>query len=194
MTERGIHEAFIAWLRKLEIPYVYHRADKKSGIQSGWPDFTVLWCSHCVCIEVKTEKGRLSKDQKRVIAFIRKSGNRVEICRSCEQCVEAVKNILCENLQGFEFDNPLAEVPRFREEFRELKRAVAAVPTTLPQQPLADRNGEGQKSATFYIGDWNRVPYVFAPDLDGSYKLIRKASTIDIANLPKLTDDPEYYP
>lgn len=184
MTERGIHEAFIAWLRKLEIPYVYHRADKKSGIQSGWPDFTVLWCSHCVCIEVKTEKGRLSKDQKRVIAFIRKSGNRVEVCRSCEQCVEAVKNILCENLQGFGFDNPLAEVPRFREEFRELKRAVAAVPDNGTEWHTFTKRCLPKPE--FYIGDWKGKTYVFAPDQRGGYGKIREASVIDIANLPKL--------
>jgi hypothetical protein len=38
----------------------------------------------------------------------------------------------------------------------------------------------------FYIGDWKGTQYVFAPDLAGNYKMIRKASAIDIDNLPEL--------
>jgi hypothetical protein len=38
----------------------------------------------------------------------------------------------------------------------------------------------------FYIGDWKGTRYVFAPDLGGNYKMIRKASVIDIDNLPEL--------
>src|SRR5690348_16200205 len=121
MTESQIHNQFVAWLRKHEIPYLRHRMDRKSGIQTGWPDFTVLWMSRVVCIEIKTSKGRVSNQQHRVIDFIRRTGNRVEICRSCEECVEAVKNILCEGKLGDDASAP-EERPRFSEQFNELRQ------------------------------------------------------------------------
>src|ERR1051325_7409270 len=169
MTERQIHEQFIAWLRKLEIPYVHHRMDKKSGIRTGWPDFTILWCSRVMCIEIKTAKGRITLDQARVIAFIRRSGNRVEICRSCEECVEVVKNILCEGKLG---DDSVPEQlrPKFIKEFMELKQAVEAVPG----------NGTAEEKPKFRIGNWKGTDFVFAPDQRGEYRVIRPASAADI--------------
>lgn len=125
MSERQIHDAFIAWLKKREIPFITHRMDRKSGIATGWPDFTVLWMSRVMCIEIKTAKGRLSNDQERVIAFIRRSGNRVEVCRSCEECIEAVTDILCEGKLGAG-DTPTDVRTGFRKEFAELKRAVGS--------------------------------------------------------------------
>jgi hypothetical protein len=160
MTERQIHDQFIAWLRKNEVPYSHHRMDSKSGIQKGWPDFTVLWMSRVVCIEVKTSKGRVSKDQERVIAFIRKSGNRVEICRSCEECVEAVKNILCESKLDVGGTPVQSELP---------KKAV------LP--------GDGNK---LFIGIWEGQEAVFVRQPDGSALFMHVADVNDAAMLPRL--------
>lgn len=208
MRESQIHDQFVAWLRKLEIPYIRHRMDRKSGIQSGWPDFTVLWMSRAMCIEIKTAKGRVTIAQQRVIDFIRRSGNRVEICRSCEECIEAVKNILCEGKLG---DDAMAlkERPRFKEQFTELKRAVAEVPGNGTKnlsgggkQPCKHGSGAAEDGLnraivqtnnanlpaqnSFYIIDWKGAPYVVAPDQYGAFRMIRKASAVDVANLSKL--------
>ncbi len=34
-----IHKPFIIWLRERDIPHVYHRSDRKSGLQKGTPDY-----------------------------------------------------------------------------------------------------------------------------------------------------------
>jgi hypothetical protein len=52
-------------------------------------------------------------------------------------------------------------------------------------QPLVPTS-QPATAQNFYIGDWKGTPYVFAPDLDGNYKMIRKASVLDVDNLPKL--------
>jgi hypothetical protein len=310
-----IHVPFKAWLNERRIPYVYHRTDRKSGIQEGHPDFTILWMRRQIMIECKTAGGKLSPKQVERIDFLRRSGNVVEIARSLSECVEAAYMVLCEGKPSTEAHGacnyPLEGC------FKELKRAVAAVPgngkNNLPVPVLAEsptlektsgearestrggiepnsrgghplyektknencvcederktlralredrdkteteeqkemeshaeessssgfKNSSSQQSAretgrlptmpeinpcqetsrtshelhgasdsgmdlsglpprrtssvgggqNFYIGDWQRTPYVFAPDIDGNYKMIRKASVIDIANLPKL--------
>jgi VRR-NUC domain len=178
MTERKIQDDFAAWLRGNQVPFIRHRMDKKSGIQKGWPDFTVLWMSRAVCIEVKTDKGRVSLDQARVIAFIKRSGNKVEICRSVDECIEAVKNILCEGKLGDEA-TPINEQPRFTKEFEAMKAEVAKVP------------GNGKHSVMrpedrFKIGNWKGDDYVFAASQDGQYCMIRKATPADVINFQKL--------
>jgi hypothetical protein len=206
-----IHVPFKAWLNERRIPYVYHRTDRKSGIQEGHPDFTILWMRRQIMIECKTTAGKLSPKQLERIDFLRRSGNVVEIARSLSECVEAAYMVLCEGKPATEAygacNYPLEGC------FKELKRAVAAVPgngtedlsggvesrhaDTRPASPTgaqsSQSNEQGSSSGSsappaqnFYIGEWKSTPYVFAPDLDGNYKMIRKASVIDIANLPKL--------
>lgn len=165
-----IHMPFLAWLNELKIPRVYHRPDRKSGIQTGWPDFTVAWMGRVVFIEAKTPDGRLSKVQENVHAFIRASGNRVEVCRSLEECKEAVKNILCENtLSG---------------EKRPCKHGLAESKDGLNAGLVQPDNDPPAQN--FYIGSWNGNPYVFAPDQRGAFRMIREASAFDRLRLPKL--------
>jgi hypothetical protein len=77
---------------------------------------------------------------------------------------------------------------------------VMAEPTR--NSPIGHSEGEARESTNhgpvkqtddsrggvqnFYIGDWKGTQYVFAPDQDGNYKMIREASPIDVINLPKL--------
>lgn len=90
-----IHRPFISWLQERQIPFVYHRPDRKSGIHSGHPDFTVLWMRRQVMIECKTTSGKLSDLQVKRIDFLRRNGNVVEIARTLSECIEAVQSILC---------------------------------------------------------------------------------------------------
>jgi hypothetical protein len=95
MNERQLQDAFEAWLRKMDIPFLRSRMDKATTIREGWPDFSVFWMSHCLFIECKVDKGKLSDVQERVIASIRRAGNKVLVARSLEDCIEGTKNILC---------------------------------------------------------------------------------------------------
>jgi hypothetical protein len=207
-----IHVPFKAWLDAGQIPYIYHRHDRKSGIQTGHPDFTILWMRRQIMIECKGQ-GRPSPKQLERIAFLRRMGNVVEIARSFDECVEAAYKVLCEGKPSLG-DSVTCNWP-LSKCFKELKRAVAEVPGNgtedLNAVPvLADANevlglrkakaDEAREStliadtvsdsrrrrSNFYIGDWKGTKYVFAPDQGGDYQMIRKASVLDIDNLPPL--------
>jgi hypothetical protein len=49
---------------------------------------------HALYIEMKSAKGALSAEQKKVIAGLRGHGNRVEICRSADEAITAIKDYL----------------------------------------------------------------------------------------------------
>ena len=63
---------------------------KQMGVKPGWPDIIILhkgiaWGCYTFAtyfIELKTEKGRLSKHQKAAHAQIRNAGGIVAVCRS----------------------------------------------------------------------------------------------------------------
>jgi hypothetical protein len=195
-----IHLPAIKWLTEARVPYVYHRPDRRSGIHKGHPDFTILWMRKQIMIECKTPSGKLSDDQVKRIDFLRRAGNVVEIVRNLSEFKEAAHQVLCEGKPATEAygacNYPLEGC------FKELKRAVAEVPgngtgdlsgdteiTKLSVNLAGNSEAEVRRAPhaqNFYIGDWKHTPYVFAPDIDGNYVMIRKASVIDIDNLPKL--------
>lgn len=167
-----IHKPFSAWLRKLEVPHVYHRPDTRSGIKTGWPDYTILWMGHVLCIECKWGKGKLSLDQEACVAFIRKSGNKVAVCYSLEQCIEAVKNILCEGNPETLLERrtepttePYAPLP-----WEDLKQAVrdadekpstkAPRPKKQPDLPVNGSNGAVPGGRDLYLLNWKGQPWV----------------------------------
>ena len=70
---------------------------KRQGVKPGVPDLHLpiarggyigLW------IEMKTATGRLSEDQRRIIAMLRAEGHRVEVCRSAADAVEVLEDYL----------------------------------------------------------------------------------------------------
>lgn len=70
---------------------------KRQGVKPGVPDLHLpiarggyigLW------IEMKTATGRLSEDQRKIIAMLCAEGHRVEICRSAADAVEVFEDYL----------------------------------------------------------------------------------------------------
>lgn len=145
---RDIHEPFIAWLRKLEIPYHRNRPDKRTTAVEGDPDFLVSWMQHCLYIECKVPGKKLSPKQEERIAYVRRAGNKVVIAYSLEECIEATKNVLCvgktdlsggvEPKQGEQFRNPPEAVRK------ENRPSSSAAP--LSQNNLASSLSEMQKA------------------------------------------------
>ena len=84
---KDLHLPFIAYLRKQGVPYVYHRADRRSGINKGHPDFTLLWCGQAFLIEFKTLGGKLSADQVERIEELSRAGTRTRLCTSLEEAI-----------------------------------------------------------------------------------------------------------
>lgn len=60
------------------------------GQKKGFPDIVVIFKRKFVGIEVKTEKGRMSKEQKTMQQLVEKNGGIYKVVRS----VDDVKNLL----------------------------------------------------------------------------------------------------
>lgn len=66
---------------------------KATGLVSGIPDLIYLHKSGPVGIELKTETGILSPDQKKIHATWEANGIKVYVCRSFEQFQEIINEI-----------------------------------------------------------------------------------------------------
>lgn len=91
---RDVHAPILAWLDFHQIPYVYHRTDRRSGIRQGWPDFTVLWQGKGVCIEAKRPGGKLSKKQEEVAAALNQAGISLLVTSDPNAAISFVKQML----------------------------------------------------------------------------------------------------
>lgn len=89
-----IHKPFLSWLHKNNLLYVYHRPDKRSGIATGWPDFTICHCGKCLLIEAKTPKGKVTPIQHMMHVHLNMNGNTVVIARSASEAISAVQTWL----------------------------------------------------------------------------------------------------
>jgi hypothetical protein len=90
-TERELHDQVVAWLDRKNIPYVHSRMDRKSTIREGWPDFTVMYWRHVACVELKTEQGVVSIEQKKVIEELRAANIPVRVCRTFAEAITFLK-------------------------------------------------------------------------------------------------------
>lgn len=66
---------------------------KKMGLVPGTPDLVLSYCGKTIYFELKTEKGIVSDDQKRIHKILRSTGHRVEVVRSFEEFKEIL--LLC---------------------------------------------------------------------------------------------------
>ncbi len=112
MTEHDIQSEFIQWLSKHPDPrtgmiFAIPNGGKRSprvgaelrreGVRPGVPDLFLpvpLNKYHGLFIELKTEKGVLSKQQEIWKDSLREQGYKVEICRGLESAQKAINNYL----------------------------------------------------------------------------------------------------
>jgi hypothetical protein len=89
--ERIMHCDFANWLGLRQITYVEAAMHKRSTIQEGHPDFTILFDNRNLMVEFKIEGGRLSPVQLKRIEQLRRSGNKVVVCHSVVDAMKATK-------------------------------------------------------------------------------------------------------
>src|SRR5260221_7370745 len=58
---------------------------KARGMVAGFPDLLILWQGKAFCIELKSENGRLSKEQEALHERLRLAGCFVETCHSLDE-------------------------------------------------------------------------------------------------------------
>jgi hypothetical protein len=121
VKESQLHQAFSHWLDSRGVPYVHSRTDRRTTTAKGDPDYYIFWCSKVLSIEIKVGRNKLSAEQEKRIAYLRRSGNKVVVARSLEECIDACHNILCikDCPRGFDAD--------YAEEFAKMKETVAGV-------------------------------------------------------------------
>jgi len=61
---------------------------KGEGVRAGVPDLTILSQGHIFFVEMKSEKGRLSENQKEVIEIIDKLGFKTYVVNSFDQFMD----------------------------------------------------------------------------------------------------------
>lgn len=91
MSERVIADAFDRWLRSEGILFRRDRMDKATTCMRGWPDFEIIAGGRTLFIELKTEKGSLSRDQQSAHAKFSKAGYTVHVIRDIAAAVELVQ-------------------------------------------------------------------------------------------------------
>ena len=84
---KDLHLPFITYLKRWNLPYVYHRPDRRSGINQGHPDFTVIWRGRSFLIEFKVPGGELSLGQMLRIDELSRSGTFTAVCTSLEEAI-----------------------------------------------------------------------------------------------------------
>jgi len=87
MTESQLTRQVMKYLRSLQGTFALKIADK---FTAGIPDIYLLYRGRSVWIELKTEKGKISKLQEWTINMIHQAGGEVYICRSLKE----VKDLL----------------------------------------------------------------------------------------------------
>lgn len=68
---------------------------KRMGVRSGVPDLFIP--SHRIFIELKADKGQLSKAQKYMINYLKEHGYNVFVCRSFDEFKQILDEYLSKN-------------------------------------------------------------------------------------------------
>jgi len=90
--ENRMHEQYSGWLRRNGLLYLHASPNKRSTLPVGWPDFTVFGAgAKTLFVEFKTKRGKLSDDQKAVMADLTRFGHVAGVLGCYETAVEFTK-------------------------------------------------------------------------------------------------------
>jgi len=108
--EREEQRTFARELNRLDLPFYWHRTDKRTGATLGVPDFIVGVGGVTLWIEFKAPGGALSLEQTKFLIRLGRQCLALYVCRSA---AEAIKLILKEKRSPG--DMPVPELPQGNE-------------------------------------------------------------------------------
>ncbi len=89
--ERRQQKLFVSWMQLVGLYYIQARADKRSTIRVGHPDFTIFHSQKVLLIEMKSDLGVLSVDQQECGLSLVNQGFVVLICRNASEAIDQTK-------------------------------------------------------------------------------------------------------
>ena len=89
--EKDEHKTFSQWLNLKEIPFIHAQNHKKSTIEIGWPDYTIIYNGCSMCIEFKVKGNKPSEDQLRVFEKLESTGTSVHVCENASEAILHVR-------------------------------------------------------------------------------------------------------
>lgn len=91
--EADLHALIIAELKARRIYFVHSRMDKAPTNGIGCPDFIIfLDGGKTLCVECKTAKGKLSREQSGVAMLLKISGHKHDVVRSFPEFQQLLTN------------------------------------------------------------------------------------------------------
>ena len=90
--ERDMHNEFSRWLtlRQKFVSFIHADPTKRSTIQKGHPDFTILSMNRSIMIEFKVPPNSLTPDQIERFRDLTFAGNDVMVCTSAGDAIQLV--------------------------------------------------------------------------------------------------------
>ena len=88
--ELPLHFEIMKWCKDNRAAYIHARPDKKSGINPGAPDFTILHHGKLFLVECKTRTGKRSIDQLAWALLAEMNGFIVRECRSFSEFLSII--------------------------------------------------------------------------------------------------------
>ena len=103
--EQDIQRAVIRHLKLRSIPGVFFFAVpnggyrlpveaailKGLGVKSGVPDVIIIHCGHVFCLELKSERGRLSPKQRETLADLERAGAHTCVAAGLDAALSALE-------------------------------------------------------------------------------------------------------
>ena len=89
--ERQDQKIFSAWLSQRGLYFIQARADRKSTIRIGHPDFSIFRDGRTLFLEMKCPHAQPSREQIQCLNALRSAGFEAEIVRSAASAIETTK-------------------------------------------------------------------------------------------------------
>jgi hypothetical protein len=90
-VERAEQKIFSMWLTQRGLYFIQARADRKSTIRVGHPDFSIFRDGRTLFLEMKCPHAQPTKEQIQCINELRTAGFEAEIVRSAASAIETTK-------------------------------------------------------------------------------------------------------
>ena len=91
-AEIQIHNQIKWWLTRNCIRYLYASPNKRSTLPVGYPDFTIIANSRVLFVEVKTEIGKLTDEQRDWQSYLISSGHGHYVVRSYTEAISLIES------------------------------------------------------------------------------------------------------